>query len=82
MLVTVFIFLLIIICVNLYLKNTESFVNPIDKDEILGEQYFEYKNLKNEDKFSKYLENRNRKYENMFKGSVLNKYYNLVNLNF
>ena len=82
MLVLIYILLLLLLSIRLYLKITEYFVNPIDNDLILGEQYFEYKNLKNQDKFGKYLENRNKKYENMFKGSILNKYYNLVNLNF
>ena len=39
MLVLVFILLITIICINIHLKN-EYFVNPIDKDDILGEHHF------------------------------------------
>ena len=51
----IYILLLLLLSIRLYLKITEYFVNPIDNDLILGEQYFEYKNLKNQDKFGKYL---------------------------
>ena len=60
----------------------ENYINPIDNDEILGENYFDINNLKDENTLSEYIETRNRKYDNMFKGSILNKYYKLVNLEF
>lgn len=62
--------------------NYEKYINPIDNDKILGENYFEINNLEDENILSEYIETRNRKYDNMFKGSILNKYYKLVNLEF
>ena len=65
----------------LYRCKKEYFkVNNFDNDTILSENYRAY-DFKSENKFNRYLINRNQKYENIFRGSILNKYYKLLDLN-
>ena len=73
---------MIISIITIKILINENFINPIDTDNVLSENYFSIKNIKDENVFSEYIETRNRKYDNMFKGSILNKYYNIVNLEF
>ena len=62
--------MIIIIFLN---NKTERFTVKSYDNSILSEDIYMSKNFKNENKFNKYLETRNRKYENMFKGSNMNK---------
>ena len=78
MLIIISIVLIMVIFTLLLINcSKEFFVDSYDNDNILSDRYSN-SNFKSENKFTKFLFERNRKYNNIFKGSVLNKYFNLI----
>ena len=77
MLLCIFI-LLVLFLVLIKFYNLETFkVAPYDPDNILSNKYKSSK-IEDENTYTNYIFNKNRKNKNLFMGSILNNYYNYL----
>lgn len=77
MLLCIFILLvLLVLLIKFY--NLETFkVEPYDPDDILSNKYKSSK-IEDENTYTNYIFNKNRKNKNLFMGSIFNNYYNYL----
>ena len=72
--------ILVILLIRKFIIVDHFKIQNHDVDNVLAENYSK-PNFEPQNKFNRYLINRNNLYNNIFRGSVLNKYYDLLDLN-